>query len=182
MNNKRVAALFFGLGFLVIVAGIFMTTQSSLGNRNKNNNGGNGIQPQMINRGVTGNNATPNAVNENMTTTDTKAFNNDLSHKVITELDKVDGVDNVDAVVANNCALISCTVSENLRNQANFKDSLISKVKAVDPNLTTVYIMENNGNMSSDFTQMSNSIKNGDMTSAKQSWDKMIQQISSGKF
>ena len=52
------------------------------------------------------------AINENMNTVpSTNMFNNDLSQKVIIELDKVDGVDNVDAVVSNNCALISCSVS-----------------------------------------------------------------------
>ena len=182
MDNRRVAALFFGLGFLVIVAGIFMTSQGNLGNTGNNGGGGAGIQPQMINRGET-NGITPNAINENMNTApNTNMFNNDLSQKVIRELDNVDGVDNVDAVVSNNCALISCRVSENLRNQENFKETLVNKVKSIEPSLTTVYIMESNDGMNNDFSKMLSNIRNGDMNSAKQNWDNMIQQISSGNL
>ena len=57
MNNRQLVSLFFGLGFLVLAAGIF-TSQTATNNQNKS-----GIQPQTINQSR--NNVTPNAINAN---------------------------------------------------------------------------------------------------------------------
>lgn len=147
MNNKQLVSLFFGLGFLVLVAGIFATTQTTP--RTNNNTG---IEPQTINR--TTNQNTPNAINGNMPTT------NDMANKIKTELGKVNGVTNVDASVVSNSALISCTVSEELRQQQNFKDTLTKKVKEIDPSLVNVYIMESQDGLDMDFKQMSSKFTN----------------------
>jgi hypothetical protein len=64
MNNKQLVSLFFGLGFLVLVAGIFATTNMT---PNRNNNG---VEPQTINRTTNNNGGNiGNAINENMPTT-----------------------------------------------------------------------------------------------------------------
>lgn len=163
MNNKQLVSLFFGLGFLVLVAGIFATTQNFTGNNNNNNAG---IEPQTINRSATQN--TPNAINENMPTTNTTA------DKIKTELSKVDGVSNVDASVANKCALISCTVSENLRNQKNFKAQLTNKVKEIDSSLVNVYIMESQDGLNKNFNDMSAKFTTLDAPSFNNFWNQLF--------
>jgi len=160
MNNKQLVSLFFGLGFLVLVAGIFATTNMT---PNRNNNG---IEPQTINR-TTNNNGgdVGNAINENMPTT------NEMANKIKTELDKVEGVDNVDASVANKCALVSCTVSEALRNTPNFKTTLSNKVKEIDPNLTMVYIMESQDMMNTDLNDVKTKFQTLDTSSFQNFWN-----------
>jgi len=174
MNNKQLVSLFFGLGFLVLAAGIF-TTQSMNNNKNQA-----GIQPQTINQNRT--NITPNAINDtvqngsigtNNTSQNGKIDTNDSVNKIKTELDNVDGVDNVDAVVSKNCALVSCTVSENLRNQQNFKEILTNKVKEIDPNLVTVYIMENQDVQNMDFNEIKNQFMNMEPNDFNSVWQNL---------
>lgn len=163
MNNRQLVSLFFGLGFLVLAAGIF-TTQMTPNNQNNS-----GIQPQTINQNRS--NITPNAINN--TVPNGKIDTNDSVNKIKTELDNVDGVDNVDAVVSKNCALVSCTVSENLRNQQNFKEILTNKVKEIDPNLVTVYIMENQDTKNTDFNSLSNQFMNMDTNDFNSVWQNL---------
>jgi hypothetical protein len=172
MDNRKLAGLFFGLGFLVIVAGIFTTT------RGMRNNKSSQVQPQIINRNVTG--VTPKAINENLSGAgNNMQFNNEKCQKVITDLSKVSGVEKVDAVAAGNSILVSCTVSDALRNQPNFKTTLADKVKSIEPSLTNVYIMESKDGMNANFSQISDQLRSGNMTNAKQSWDSFWQQIAS---
>jgi len=166
MNNRQLVSLFFGLGFLVLAAGIF-TTQPMNNNQNQP-----GIQPQTINQNR--NNITPNAIND--TAPNNKIDTNNSANRIKTALDNIDGVDNVDAVVSKNCALVSCTVSENLRNQENFKETLTNKVKEIDPNLVTVYIMENQDmqNMQGmDFSSLSNQFMNTTENDFKSMWNNL---------
>jgi len=161
MNNRQLVSLFFGLGFLVLAAGIF-STQSMNNNQNQS-----GIQPQTINQNRT--NITPNVINN--TVPNGKIDTNNSVDKIKKGLDNIDGVNNVDAVVSKNCALISCNVSDNLRNQANFKETLTNKVKEIDPNITMVYIMENQemGNMN--FADVSKQFMNTSENDFKKMWD-----------
>ncbi|MBE5812135.1 MAG: hypothetical protein E7314_00580 [Clostridiales bacterium] len=159
MNNKQLVSLFFGLGFLVLVAGIFATTSMT---PNTNNNG---VEPQTINRTTNNNGNIGNAINENMPTT------NEMADKIKTELSKVDGVTNVDASVANKCALVSCTVSENLRNTPDFKTTLSNKVKEINPNLTMVYIMESQDMMNTDLNDVKNKFTTLDTSSFQNFWN-----------
>lgn len=163
MNNKQLVSLFFGLGFLVLVAGIFSTTTNMPGT-NRNNTG---VEPQTINRTTNNNGNMGNAINENMPTT------NETADKIKTELSKVNGVENVDASVANKCALISCTVSENLRNTANFKTTLSNKVKEIDPNLTMVYIMESQDMMNTDMNDIKTKFQTLDTSSFQNFWNEL---------
>ena len=160
MNNKQLVSLFFGLGFLVLVAGIFATT-----NMTPKTNNNNGVEPQTINRTTNNNGNIGNAINENMPTT------NEMADKIKTELDKVEGVDNVDASVANKCALVSCTVSETLRNTPNFKTILSNKVKEIDPNLTMVYIMESQDMMNTDLNDIKTKFTTLDTSSFQNFWN-----------
>jgi len=159
MNNKQLVSLFFGLGFLVLVAGIFATTSMT---PNTNNNG---VEPQTINRTTNNNGNIGNAINENMPTT------NEMADKIKTELSKVDGVTNVDASVANKCALVSCTVSENLRNTPDFKTTLSNKVKEINPNLKMVYIMESQDMMNTDLNDVKNKFTTLDTSSFQNFWN-----------
>lgn len=162
MNNKQLVSLFFGLGFLVLVAGIFATTNMT---PNTNNTG---VEPQKINRTTNNNNGNiGNAINENMPTT------NEMANKIKTELSKVEGVSNVDASVANKCALVSCTVSENLRNTPNFKTTLTDKVKKIDPNLTMVYIMESQDMMNTDLNDIKTKFTTLDTSSFQNFWNEL---------
>ena len=79
MNNKQLVSLFFGLGFLVLVAGIFATTTNMTPNTNNNN----GVEPQTINRTSNKTNNVGNAINENMPTT------NETADKIKNELAKI---------------------------------------------------------------------------------------------
>ena len=162
MNNKQLVSLFFGLGFLVLVAGIFATTNIT---PNASNN--NGVEPQTINRTSNNSENIGNAINENMPTT------NEMADKIKAELGKVEGVTNVDASVANKCALISCTVSEKLRNTPNFKTELSNKVKKIDPNLTMVYIMESQDMMNTDLNDIKTKFQALDTTSFEYFWNGM---------
>ena len=160
MNNKQLVSLFFGLGFLVLVAGIFATTNIT---PNTNNNG---VEPQTINRTTNNNNGNMgNAINENMPTT------NEIADKIKTELSKVEGVSNVDASVANKCALVSCTVSESLRNTPNFKTTLSNKVKEINPNLTIVYVMESQDMMNTDLNDIKTKFTTLDTSSFQNFWN-----------
>lgn len=160
MNNKQLVSLFFGLGFLVLIAGIFATT-----NMTPNTNNNSGVEPQTINRTTNNNGNMGNAINENMPTT------NESADKIKTELSKVDGVTNVDASVANKCALISCTVSEKLRNTPDFKSILTKKVKEIDPNLTMVYIMESQDGMNTDMNDIKTKFQTLDTSSFQNFWN-----------
>lgn len=161
MNNKQLVSLFFGLGFLVLVAGIFATTTNMTPNTNNNR----GVEPQTINRTTNDNGNMGNAINENMPTT------NEMADKIKTELGKVDGVTNVDASVANKCALVSCTVSEKLRNTPDFKTTLTNKVKEIDPNLTMVYIMESQDMMNTDLNDIKTKFNTLDTSSFQNFWN-----------
>ena len=161
MNKRQLVSLFFGLGFLVLAAGIFSTQSMN------NNQGNTGIQPQTINQNRT--NVTPNPINDTIPNDNLPNNNNMQNNKIDTNnsvekikagLDNIDGVDNVDAVVSKNCALVSCTVSEDLRNQKNYKEILTNKVKEIDPNLVTVYVMENQDMQNMDFNSMSEQFMN----------------------
>jgi len=167
MNNRQLVSLFFGLGFLVLAAGIF-TTQSMNNNQNRS-----GIQPQTINQNRT--NVTPNAIND--TVPNGKIDTNDSVNKIKNGLDNIDGVDNVDAVVSNKCALISCNVNENLRNQQNFKEILTNKVKEIDPNLVTVYIMENQDMPNMDFKSISTQFMNSTENEFKSIWNNLTNTV-----
>lgn len=160
MNNKQLVSLFFGLGFLVLVAGIFATTQPTPRNNNS------GVEPQMINRTTTQNN--PNAVNENMPTT------NQTADKIKTELRKVNGVTNVDASVVGNSALISCTVNDQMRQQANFKETLTKKVKEIDPALVNVYVMESQDGLDMDFGEMTKKFTNTATYEFNSFWENLM--------
>jgi len=163
MNNRQLVSLFFGLGFLVLAAGIF-TSQTATNNQNRS-----GIQPQTINQNRS--NITPNAINDSVS--NKKIDTNNSVNKIKTELDKVEGVDNVDAVVSKNCALVSCTVSEDLRNQQNFKETLTNKVKEIDPNLVTVYVMENQDMKNTDFKTLSNQFMSSTENEFKSMWQNL---------
>lgn len=181
MNNRQLVSLFFGLGFLVLAAGIF-TSQMPTNNQNRA-----GIQPQTINQNRS--NITPNAINDtipNTTNNNSSNKTNDTTNKIDTnnsvskiktELDKIDGVDNVDAVVSNKCALISCNVSKTLRNQQNFKETLTKKVKEIDPNLVTVYIMENQDMQNTDFKTLSNQFMSSTENEFKTIWQNLTNSI-----
>lgn len=172
MNKRQLVSLFFGLGFLVLVAGIF-TTQSM-----NNNQGNTGIQPQTINQNRA--NITPNPINDtipNNNTSNKKIDTNNSAEKIKAGLNNIDGVDNVDAVVSKNCALVSCTVSEDLRNQANFKEFLTTKVKEIDSNLVTVYIMENQDMQNMDFNSLSNQFMNTTENDFKSIWQNLTNSI-----
>lgn len=161
MNNKQLVSLFFGLGFLVLVAGIFATTTNMTPNANNNN----GVEPQTINRTTNNNGNMGNAINKNMPTT------NEMAEKIKAELAKVEGVTKVDASVANKCALVSCTVSEKLRNTPNFKTEISNKVKEIDPNLTMVYIMESQDMMNTDLNDVKTKFQALDTTSFEYFWN-----------
>lgn len=171
MDNRKLAGLFFGLGFLVIVGGIFTTTRGL-----RNNNNTSQVQPQIINRNVTG--VTPNAVNQNANGMGNNVqFNNEKCQKVISELDKMEGVDNVDAVAAGDSILVSCTVSDAIKNQPNFKDTIANKVKEIEPSLPNVYVMESKDGMNANFSQITEQLRGGNMNNAGQSWNNFWQQI-----
>ena len=160
MNNKQLVSLFFGLGFLVLVAGIFATTQTMPQNNNS------GVEPQTINRTTTQN--TPNAINGNMPTT------NQSAEKIKSELGKIDGVTNVDASVVGNSALISCTVNEQMRQQANFKDTLTKKIKEIDPTLVNIYIMESKDGIDMDFGEMAKKFTNTATYEFNSFWENLM--------
>lgn len=161
MNNKQLVSLFFGLGFLVLIAGIFSTTTNMVPNNNQN------LEPQTINRTTNNTNNLGNAINKNMPTT------NETSDKIKAELSKIDGITNIEASVANKCALVSCTVSEELRNKPNFKNNLSDKIKEIDSNLTMVYIMENHDMMNIDLNDVKTKFKTLDSSSFQNFWDNL---------
>lgn len=160
MNNKQLVSLFFGLGFLVLIAGIFSTTTNMVPNNNQN------LEPQTINRTT---NNIGNSINQN----NMLPVSNESSEKIKTELSKIDGVTNVEASVANKCALVSCTVSEELRNQPNFKNNLSNKIKEIDSNITMVYVMENQDMMNMDIDDVKTKFKTLDTTSFQNFWNNL---------
>lgn len=170
MNNKQLVSLFFGLGFLVLVAGIFSTGGMTLRQGNM------GVRPQNVSGSRT-NTTAPNVVND--TTNNIKIDTNNANEKIKTALNKVDGVDNTDVVVANKCALISCNVSNTLKNQSNYKDILTKKVKEIDPTITMVYIMENDKMNNMNFETVSKEFTSMTTNDFKAFWDKMMNGMNS---
>ena len=122
MNNKQLVSLFFGLGFLVLVAGIFATTNMT---PNRNNNG---VEPQTINRTTNNNGGNiGNAINENMPTT------NEMADKIKTELSK------------NDLLLSDDKVASWIKKNAKVSEvevSLLNKDEIKEVNKAMIYLLQ----------------------------------------